>query len=194
MLPMPPPTQSTESSTIEVLNVRNWTAEASKGRFRVYIDGKAAGWVNAFEPLRVPVAPGRHIVRIRGTYWFSPRVPVDVTDNENRRMVANTSTDKPLALFFLLMRHPMSAFSLTLLQPGPDDLVEPPQINSAAIARKRRATLVFSVVLVLELILFAVLSRNASGQLFRFGSITLIAIDIGILCWFVREWRSAGRL
>jgi hypothetical protein len=185
------PTNHSDGAFVEVINCRRWSQDARLGRFRVFVDGKAVGWANAYGSLKVPVASGAHTVRIRGTYWFSPRVRVDIAAGETIRLAANTVTDHSLALFAHLMIHPLSGFDLKLLAPGED--VHLPKINTDLIAKKRHATQVFSAAMVLAILLFAIANQNGNRTASISFEIVSIVMGLGTFVWFLITWQRSSR-
>jgi hypothetical protein len=65
-------------SMIVVKNDMQWVGDTRLGGFGVYVDGRHAGGSFPETDLKVSVAPGRHTVRVRRLWFFSPRVTVDV--------------------------------------------------------------------------------------------------------------------
>jgi hypothetical protein len=104
---------------LEVVNRYQWIHDPHQGRFRVYLDGKAAGWAPLSGSLRVPVSPGRHVVRVRLWWYLSPRVGAGVGPGQAVRLEADIARELPVHQRMLLtMFRPFHSLSLTVGAPG----------------------------------------------------------------------------
>lgn len=80
------------SGTDAVIVVRNcyqWVGDPRLGKFAVYVDGKYRGSVPLSSSLATEVLPGKHTVRVRGWWFMSPRVSVDVAEGETAAFEAD---------------------------------------------------------------------------------------------------------
>jgi hypothetical protein len=66
------------NATIVVATNRSWYLDPRSGAFTVYLDGKKAGHVFPRGRLVLSCGSGKHLVRIRQGWYFSPPVEVDV--------------------------------------------------------------------------------------------------------------------
>jgi hypothetical protein len=106
---------SADGGWLEVVNRYQWIHDPHQGRFRVYLDGKAAGWAPLSGSLRVPVDAGRHVVRVRLWWYLSPRVAAIVGPGQAVRLEADIAVELPvLQRMLLTMFRPFHSLSLTL--------------------------------------------------------------------------------
>ena len=70
-----------DGATIQIVNKYQWVGIPRQGRFRVSIDGNAAGFAPLQGSLRAVVSPGSHTVRISLWHWYlSQRAEVHVPE------------------------------------------------------------------------------------------------------------------
>ena len=110
---------SADRGWLEVVNRYQWIHDPHQGRFRVYLDGQAAGWAPLSGSLRVPVNAGRHVVRVRRWWYLSPRVDAVVGPGQAVRLEADIALELPvLQRMLLTMFRPFHSLSLTLAGPS----------------------------------------------------------------------------
>jgi hypothetical protein len=82
-------------SWMVIVNDRRWVGDPRLAGFAVYVDGRRSGLAPLGENLNVPVQAGRHVVRIRGWWFLSPRTHVEVKQGETVRLSADIPQAKP---------------------------------------------------------------------------------------------------
>ena len=100
---------------IVIRNDSQWVGNPNYGGLGVYLDGRHAGVTYPYGgDLKVPVAPGRHTVRIRWLWYFSPRVKVDLPRaGSDVHLRANMPTTGPiLARLLKVMVRPLHSLLL----------------------------------------------------------------------------------
>ena len=80
---------TTEECQLEVVDAYRWVGDPRRGRFKVYIDGRAAGWAPLHGSLRLSIQPGRHSVRVRLWWYTSATVGIDVHPGQTTRLDAD---------------------------------------------------------------------------------------------------------
>jgi len=68
---------------------RTWAALTDRGKWQILIDGTTAGSINQKETVELPVEPGHHTLRVKGSGRFgSPEGSFDAADDQEIRFFA----------------------------------------------------------------------------------------------------------
>ncbi|HJY59371.1 MAG TPA: hypothetical protein VJ418_23575 [Streptosporangiaceae bacterium] len=82
---------------------RTWAALTDRGKWQILIDGTTAGSINQKETVELPVEPGHHTLRVRGSGRFgSPEGSFDAADDQEIRFFCPSARYWPLMLAALV--------------------------------------------------------------------------------------------
>jgi hypothetical protein len=108
------PMDHSQMSSISVASPRRWFGNQTLGAYSIYVDGAAVGRVEPEGVLRIPCGTGRHVLRARQWWYFSPTISVSVEEGLTAHVVVDLCRrDSRLGRFFTLMFMPWRAVSLS---------------------------------------------------------------------------------
>jgi hypothetical protein len=82
---------------------RTWAALTDRGKWQILIDGTAAGSIDRKETVELPVEPGHHRLRVKGSGRFgSAERSFDADDGEEVRFSCHSARYWPLMLAALV--------------------------------------------------------------------------------------------
>jgi hypothetical protein len=84
-----------ESSYLVVINNYQWIGDPRAAGFVVYIDGRRVGVAALGDRLSTTVAPGAHVLRVRFTWYWSPRVTTSLKAGETKEFSADIPRHLP---------------------------------------------------------------------------------------------------
>jgi hypothetical protein len=180
--------------TIEVVNKYQWVGNPRQGRFRVSIDGRAAGFAPLQGSLRAVVPPGSHTVRICLWRWYgSNHADVDVP--EGSTVVLKGDIDRSSSVLRrmadMLLR-PRSCLVLQVEAISPSDQqvdVRPPEAVVQPQRQHSQQLLLGALTQVIGFLLIAVGVATA-WPVALFGA---VVVGVGFL-WTVRSIRARRRV
>jgi hypothetical protein len=107
-------TPDLQHGTLVVKNERWWYGNKRSGGFSVYVDHRSIGKAPVDGTASTELAPGSHLVRIRGMWLFSEQVKVDIEPGGVVTLRADIPRELSLARRMLKgLISPQSALVLT---------------------------------------------------------------------------------
>jgi hypothetical protein len=178
---------------IEVVNKYQWVGSPRQGRFRVSIDGKAAGFAPLQSSLRAVVSPGSHTVRISLWNWYwSQRADVEVPEGSTVVLKGDIDRSSPVLrrMAHMLFR-PHSCLMLQMEAVSPSDEQADARQYEAVVQSQGRHS---------PQLLFAALTQVAGFLLIAVGAaawpiaiLGLVMVVVGFV-WALRSMRARRRV
>jgi len=188
--------ESAESNGgIEVLNKYQWVGNPRQGRFRVSIDGKAAGFAPLEGSFRATVAPGSHRVRISLWRWYwSRRVDVDVP--EGSTVVLDGDIDRSFSVLRRMadmLFHPLSCMVLKVqaTRPSGERRLSDARQSEATAQSQRRYSRQFTLGALVEVVGFLLIAIGAR-TVWPVALLGLVVVAAGFV-WTLRSMRARRR-
>lgn len=175
---------------LKVVNNYPWVGDPRLGKFKVFLDGRAAGLAPVAGFLKVPMESGHHSVQVRFRWYGSPRVEFDVESGETVRLGADIGRDLPVLQWMARTAlRPSRSLSLSLLQTprvdptasrsldrsAPNGKSDPGSWTSVAMQRMRVAWLVQGLMAILGF--FVVLVGVRVGVALTIVGVVLVCVS-----------------
>jgi hypothetical protein len=179
--------------TIEVLNKYQWVGDPRLGRFRVSIDGKAAGFAPLEGSLQTMVAPGSHTARISFRRWYRSRsVEVDVPDGST--VVLEGDIDRSVSVLRRMVEmlfRPQSCLVLKVRTVHPSDDRAPDRQPEAIDHAQRQHSRHLVLGALMEVVGFLLIAVGAATA-WPVALVGLVVVAAGFV-WTLRSVRARRR-